>query len=227
MSDRPVLIERPDEAKTKTCPGGKTHLRPRRRGRVLMAAGLACLAAAIALVVYNAGEDRAAGEASTAAAERIQATIAERAEASELYSAAAAQQTDEAEQVVEIGGYTYLGILRIPALSLELPVMADWSGDYEALKVSPVRQFGTVPTGSLVIAGHNYTSHFGGLSRLAAGDEVTFTTVSGTTLRYTVESVQTVAPESVDYVQSLEGLTLYTCTYGGQSRVVVHCNPAS
>lgn len=220
MGDKPQLIERPDLS---AC----HRARPLRiRGRALMAAGLACLLAAAALAAYNAAQDGAAGQASTAAAAQVQAVIAERQAAVDpaVPSTSTARDADE---VVEIDGYIYLGVLSIPALGLELPVMADWSGDYEALKVAPTRQFGSVASGSLVIAGHNYTSHFGGLSRLAAGDEVAFTAVSGTVLRYTVDSVETVEPESVDYVQSLEGLTLYTCTYGGQSRVLVHCRPAS
>ncbi len=176
-------------------------------------------------MAYNAWQDNAAGQASTAAAAQVQAVISETPTSDDSAVASGSGALD-ADEVVEIDGYSYLGVLRIPALGLELPVMAEWSGDYEALKVSPVRQFGSVASGSLVIAGHNYTSHFGGLLHLAAGDEVTFTAVSGKVLRYEVESVETVAPESVDYVRSLEGLTLYTCTYGGQSRVVVHCRQA-
>lgn len=220
MCNKPQLIERLDLSNRH-----RARL-PRTRGRALMAAGLACLLAAAALAAYNAAQDSAAGQASTAAAAQVQAVIAERQAAADP-AVPSGSTAHDADEVVEIDGYTYLGVLRIPALGLELPVMADWNGDYEALKVAPTRQFGTVASGSLVIAGHNYTSHFGNLSHLMAGDEVTFTAVSGKVLRYAVDSVETVAPESVDYVQSLDGLTLYTCTYGGQSRVLVHCRPAS
>ncbi len=220
MHDSVMPAEQLDLAEGRDCAA-----RPAHRGRVLMAAGLACLVASAALMAYNAWQDNAAGQASMAAAAQVQAVISEQPASGDPAAAAGSSALD-ADEVVEIDGYSYLGVLRIPALGLELPVMAEWSGDYEALKVSPVRQFGSVASGSLVIAGHNYTSHFGGLSHLAAGDEVTFTAVSGKVLRYEVESVETVAPESVDYVRSLEGLTLYTCTYGGQSRVVVHCRQA-
>ena len=66
-----------------------------------------------------------------------------------------------------INGYDYIGVLEIPALNLTLPIMADW--DYDRLKIAPCRQFGSVETNDLVIAGHNYKTHFGYLDQLQVG----------------------------------------------------------
>ena len=44
----------------------------------------------------------------------------------------------------QIDGYDYIGTLTIPALELELPVMAQW--DYDRLTIAPCRQFGTTQT---------------------------------------------------------------------------------
>lgn len=66
---------------------------------------------------------------------------------------------------VEIDGYYYIGYISIPALGMELPVMSDWS--YPQLNISPCRYAGSTKTDDLVIAGHNYTRHFGGIKNLS------------------------------------------------------------
>lgn len=126
-------------------------------------------------------------------------------------------------RVVEIEGYGYIGYISIPAIELELPVMSDW--DYRRLKLAPCRQFGSVKTDDLVIAGHNYKAHFKNLSKLQAGDKVRFTDMDGKKNLYAVETVTTLSPESVDAVQnSGYDLVLYTCTPGGAARVAVFCS---
>ena len=198
-------------------------------GRVLMVVGTLLVAGALGLFALNAWEDRRAG--GTAAAVAVQLEEARGAAddpASEPVAAGPAASSSDAMASITIGGYAYVGTLAIPALGLDLPVMASWDGDYDALAVAPCRQFGSPQTHDLVIAGHNYASHFGGLSRLAAGDEVGFTDVAGRAWRYRVALVETLEPEAVDDVrESPWDLTLYTCTYGGTSRVVVRCTSIS
>ena len=114
------------------------------------------------------------------------------------------------------------GVLTIPALGLELPVQTEWSK--ANLKVSPCRQCGSTAGGDLVIAAHNYKSHFGRLSSLSEGDEVRFTSQDGAEAVYTVERTAQVSPEEPEALR--EGgcpLVLYTCTPGGKARVVVYC----
>lgn len=123
---------------------------------------------------------------------------------------------------MSIDGYDYIGYLEIPSLDLELPVMSDW--DYDRMKIAPCRQFGSTKTDDLVIAGHNYRSHFGTLSGLKVGDRILFTDMDGTEWRYTVSEITTLQPTDVDAVQnSGYDLVLYTCTPGGASRVVIYC----
>ena len=66
--------------------------------------------------------------------------------------------------VVNIDGYDYIGTLNIPAINLELPVMKDW--DYTRLRISPCHYSGSVYLNNMVIAGHNYRSHFGPIGNL-------------------------------------------------------------
>lgn len=128
-----------------------------------------------------------------------------------------------AGKTVEIAGYSYVGYLTIPALKLQLPVIDDWS--YKKLKVAPCRQSGAAQTDDLVIAAHNYKRHFGLLSKLKSGDSVTFTEMDGTENTYTLAKVEVLEPTQADVVlNSDHDLVLYTCTYGGATRVVAFCD---
>lgn len=124
---------------------------------------------------------------------------------------------------VEIDGYAYIGYLSIPSLNLELPVMADW--DYTRLKTAPCRYTGSVRGEDLVIMAHNYAGHFGQLANLSDGDRVVFTDMDGITTEYEVMSRDVLDSYAVEEMTSGDfDLTLFTCTYGGQSRVTVYCD---
>ena len=125
--------------------------------------------------------------------------------------------------VKEIDGQEYIGYLSIPVLELELPVISEW--DYDRLKIAPCRQYGSTKTDDLVIAAHNYASHFGRLAQLRAGDLLTFTDMDAETILYGVVTVDVLEPTAVDTVKDSEfDLVLYTCTYGGENRVAVFCD---
>lgn len=125
-------------------------------------------------------------------------------------------------KAVMIDDYEYAGYLSIPSLGLELPVMAQWS--YPRLKIAPCIYYGSASEGNLVIAAHNYAGHFGGLSKLEMGAEITYTDMEGTTWVYQVETTDVLAPEAVkEMTDAGYALTLFTCTYGGASRVTVRC----
>lgn len=122
-----------------------------------------------------------------------------------------------------IDGYAYIGYLSIPALGLELPVMADW--DYKRLNMAPCRYVGTTRGDNLVIMAHNYAYHFGRLSELSEGDSVVFVDMDGITTQYEVVARDILAPTAVEEMTSGDyDLTLFTCTYGGASRVTVYCD---
>ena len=180
-------------------------------GIVFMIAGVALITSALLLILYNIMEDNRAGHTSGVALTHLQQTITGQSNG------------DSHEMIVkEIDGYGYIGYLTIPNLELELPIMSDW--DDERLKIAPCRQFGSTKGNNLVIAGHNYTRHFGTLSNLQTDDILMFTDMEGVVITYTVESIEVIAPTAVNEVKhSGWDLTLYTCTYGGKDRVTVNC----
>lgn len=116
-----------------------------------------------------------------------------------------------------------IGILSIPVLELELPVLSDWS--YEKLKIAPCVYYGSYEEKNFVIAAHNYEGHFKRLSQLQAEDLIFFTDLSGRTHIYEVVLLETLPGDATeDMISAGFDLSLYTCTPGGASRVTVRCN---
>lgn len=192
-------------------------------GLVCVVLGVVLLLAAGSLYGYNRYEDAHAGtEAQTVVAD-LQQKVSETADTG---AEADSGPLDPELPVVEIDGNEYVGEISIPAIGIDLPVMSEWS--YPRLKIAPCRQFGSSRTDDLVIAAHNYESHFGKLSSLSEGDSVIFTDMDGIENQYVVSKIEVLDPHSVEEVEhSGYALVLYTCTYGGKTRVTVFCDRAS
>ena len=125
----------------------------------------------------------------------------------------------------EIDGRSYIGVLRLPSLGLELPVLGAWSDS--GSRAAPCRYSGSAYLDNMVIAGHNYSGHFGTLKNLAPGDVLSFTDMDGNVFSYTVVELETLPPYAVEEMTSGDwDLTLFTCTVGGQSRLAVRCEHA-
>ncbi len=186
---------------------------PKKSGVILIPLGAVLILAALLLLLYNRSEDRRAGQEAESLLEDVRSSMAANAD------------PDPQEEPVEEITYDYAGVIAIPNLSLELPVIDQWS--YARLKVAPCRQSGAAADGDLVIAAHNYKSHFGYLDRLEPGASVIFTDMEGTVYRYAVEEIRQLAPEDAEDVSSVFSseypLVLYTCTPGGKARVAVFC----
>lgn len=184
----------------------------RKAGNICLVLGTVLILAALSLFLWNQWEDSRAG----ASVEKILPLVAEQIDID-----AEIDNTEMTE--VEIDGYLYIGYLSIPSLELELPVMSSWS--YPQLRIAPCRYYGSTKTGDLVIAAHNYSRHFGNIEDLSEGDEIYFTDMDGVVTAYEVAEVDTLNPSAVEEMtDSGFALTLFTCTYGGQSRVTVRCN---
>lgn len=115
-----------------------------------------------------------------------------------------------------------IGIIEIPSINIKLPVLSTWS--YSLLKKAPCRYTGSIYLDNMVIAAHNSEAHFKKISNLQEGDIVTFTDAVGNVFTYTVAGIELLQPDEVDNMTNGQWpLTLFTCTYGGASRVTVRC----
>ena len=187
-------------------------------GVICVFLGVLCILSAIGFVAYNRWEDMNAKDVAQDFLEDVQSIINEEQSEQPLLN-------DTKMATVEVDGYDCIGILSVPVLDLELPVLTDWS--YAKLKKAPCHYYGSYYEKDFVIAAHNYKSHFGRLSKLQAGDIVVFTDVSGTVHYYEVVILETLPKNATkEMITSGFDLSLYTCTPGGSNRVTVRCNVA-
>ena len=130
---------------------------------------------------------------------------------------------DKEMKVGEINGQDCVGILNIPAMEKEFPVMEVLN--MYTLGWGPCKYSGTPYKDNFVIGAHNNSAHFGGLIRsVELGDEVTFIDMEGNVFKYTVEYIETLQPyEYQKMVESEWDLSLFTCTWDLGSRYTVRC----
>ena len=203
-------------------------------GIICIILGAACLMAAIGFVVYNRWEAENAADISQSLLQDVQLVIDENKTNDPLQSENG--NTDSVENddlpedaktptemaTIKVDGYDCIGILSVPVLELELPVLTEWS--YAKLKQAPCHYYGSYYEANFVIAAHNYTAHFGRLSELRSGDIVIITDVQGVEYYYEVVLLETLPPTATEaMIASGFALSLYTCTPGGGNRVTVRC----
>ena len=194
----------------------------RKKSSILIIPGLLLITAALSLTIFNLYDEYRAEQSVNQVLSRMapqEDTMLEGEIPDYLLNPAM-------EMPVEtIDGRDYIGTLQIPSLDLKLPVLSSWN--YPNLRVAPCRYTGSAYQGNLIIAAHNYPSHFGNLKHLQEGETVLFTDADGNRFTYQVVVRETLEPTAIDEMESEEDgawdLTLFTCTIGGQSRVTVRC----
>ena len=133
-----------------------------------------------------------------------------------------------ASVIAKVGEGAVLGVIEIPEIDIELPVISKWS--YSLLRVSVCRYKGPGMNqkGNLVIIGHNYRSgaHFGKLSKLKNGSAIYLTDPSGNKVRYEVYKKLSIEPDDFSALNKYSGkygLTLMTCQSSGTKRLLLRC----
>ena len=100
-------------------------------GVICVFLGVACIISSIGLVVYNQLEDKKAEGVSQTLLKDVQNILDEKTP----------ENIDKEMPTVKVGNYDCIGILSVPVLELELPVLTDWS--YAKLKKAPCHYYGT------------------------------------------------------------------------------------
>ena len=199
--------------------------------------GICCLIASVGSIAYNYWEEEHAQNSSQTILQDVRETILINTREESISEEGISEESDRDESVeisvdvplemltTQVYGYECIGILSVPVLELELPVLTDWS--YAKLKIAPCHYFGSYYEKDFVIAAHNYPSHFGRLSELQPKDLILFTDISGTVYCYEVVLLETLPANATEtMITSGFDLSLYTCTPGGANRVTVRCNTA-
>ena len=193
-----------------------------KRGAFWIHLGLLLIAAALFLSAYNEMESHEArNSAQQVIAQMCQTLPTETVAETEAPAVPEYLLDAEREMPVQtINGRDYIGVLTIPSLELELPVLSQW--DYPALKVAPCRYSGSLYQDNLIICAHNHASHCGKRKSLRVGDTAIFTDMDENVVRFQLAAQETIQPEDLEAMEAGDwDLTLFTCTVGGQSRVTV------
>ncbi|MCC8110832.1 MAG: sortase [Ruminococcus sp.] len=205
------------------------------QSRIWMIIGICMILAAVVLCCYNMRQNQKGAEYAEYALAQLQELIPTIAD-DKAEESGDSSQVDELEQsdilseydipeketLIEIDGRYYLGTISIPAIGIELPVLSEWS--YANLKISPCRYQGTVAEGNLIIAAHNFSSHFGRIKNLNPGDEIYFTDGDGTVHTYEVVQSNLIYGYNVSGMEDGADdwdLTLFTCTWSGTNRMTI------
>ena len=193
-------------------------------GWIIMMAGLLCMAAALAVFLHNRFESQhAQTESAKIVAELSEHISAESEAQSETFPT---DNPDRSMPELTVQDARYAGILAIPELDLELPVLASF--DYDSLQVTPCLYSGTIYRKNMVIGAHNYDAHFGRISDLRIGSEVNFTDVENNTYHCEVVILEMLKPNQNDILTEKQhendwDITLFTCNYSGTERITVRC----
>ncbi len=192
-------------------------------GNICIALGIVSLLGAVSLFFYNRTEANAAGKASESVLQTMEEEYGVVPKSTvlmpELYK-------DKEMKSKEIDGNEYIGYISIPAVNINLPIMKDWS--YDGLKIAPCRFSGSLYTDDMIIAGHNYITHFGPIESLSSGDEVTICDMENNVWQYKVLWIEVIDGTDIEGMMSKSetdnwDLTLFTCTMSGTSRYAVRC----
>lgn len=190
------------------------------RGTVWIYFGLLLLAAALFLSAGNLRTSHQAQETSRQVMDELTLPTESVAETEAPAIPESLPDADREMPVQTIKGRDYIGVLSIPSLELELPVLSQW--DYPGLKVAPCRYSGSLYRNDLILCAHNYSSHFGKLKNLQVGDTAIFTDMDENAVTFEMVERETLNPTDVEGMEKGDwDLTLFTCTVGGQSRVTV------
>lgn len=185
-----------------------------RRGFVMLAMGILFLLVALGWCVTNVLEDRAAGQYTNQILDKMDSS-------DEIESVT----EDDTNPVVIVEKEAFCGRIIIEKLGVELPVFQNWS--YKKLKKAPCRYAGSIETNDVIIAAHNYSSHFGQLKTLENGDKIVFIDAAGEVYYFEMKELALLDGSAVEDMKSGEwDFTLFTCTKGGKQRVTVRCERA-
>ena len=211
-----------------------------KKSKVWFVIGICCLLGAIGLSAFNVWDSKRAGESVEKVAEVMIEELPKVRESETILSTAEEDLIDLAEYEIpdyilnpdmempktKVDGQEYIGVVEIPALSLTLPVISEC--DDEKLKISPCRYMGSAYTNDLILSGHSYKTHFRYIRTLDIGNSVIFTDMDGNRFEYEVCGIEVIPETNVEQMEVGEwDLSLFTCTYDGNSRHTVRCKLVS
>lgn len=143
------------------------------------------------------------------------------------------ENEEESGSQLEYKGYKVIGIVKIPKIDIEYPILDIGDIDPESakapMKISIIKYWGENVNdyGNLSIAGHNNKSGtmFGKTKKLEIGDIVELTDLTGQTIQYSIYDIFVTDPNDVSILlpkdENIREVTLITCTNGNKQRLIL------
>ena len=145
----------------------------------------------------------------------------------EVFSRTDDKIDEQGISLIEFEGFKVIGIIKIPAINLEYPILEQTTDD--AMKVSISKYWGgdINSYGNVSLAGHNNKitlTMFGKNKNLKIGDSIFLTDLTGTTIEYKIYDTFITDPDDVSILRttdkSVREITLITCTNGRANRLI-------
>lgn len=143
------------------------------------------------------------------------------------------EEESENQVQLEFKGYKVIGIVKIPKINIEYPILEIGDIDPESakapMKISIIKYWGENVNdyGNLSIAGHNNKdgTMFGKTKKLQKGDIVELTDLKGQTIQYSIYDIFVTDPNDVSILlpkdELVREVTLITCTNGNKERYIL------
>ena len=123
-------------------------------------------------------------------------------------------------------GYKLAGYIEIPKTKVNLPVLEAVTGKSLEVAVGVLHGPGLNKVGNTIIVGHNYrnSKFFSNNDKIAIGDKIYITDMSGNKVTYVVYNQYLTTPEDADYmIRETNGtreISLSTCTDDSSKRII-------
>ena len=143
------------------------------------------------------------------------------------------EEESGSEIQLEYKGYKVIGIIKIPKINIEYPILEigdiDPENAKQPMKLSIIKYWGENVNdyGNLSIAGHNNKdgTMFGKTKKLQKGDIVELTDLKGQTIKYSIYDIFVTDPNDVNILlpkdELIREVTLITCTNGNKQRLIL------
>lgn len=134
---------------------------------------------------------------------------------------------DNLKVTTKYKGYDVVGIIKIPKINIEYPIINKTNDETMALSITKFWGNNVNDIGNFTMAGHNYFdgTMFSNTNKLTIGDTIEMTDLNGNVIEYKVFDKYVIDPNDVECVQSVKEntreITLITCINGRKNRLIV------
>ena len=131
------------------------------------------------------------------------------------------------EMQVEYKGYKVVGMINIPKINLEYPILEKTTNETMKLSITKFWGNGVNKIGNLSLAGHNNYdgTMFGKTKQLEIGDTIELTDMKQVTKTYTIYEKFITDPNDISIIEvdvfGTREVTLITCSNGNKERLII------